>query len=145
MKSCIATSFRAWSGSILFTGARVSGRQCKNKRINNMHIRITEQRRGTAYEVLCDVCGQAIDLDETCDYLTMKNGVCREANIAHRSCGRIPGRFTNHWTRMTKPRHIIQDIADHRPLAEALGKTALTPTEVVSPTSAATSRTANAE
>jgi len=77
-----------------------------------MHIRINEERRGATYEVLCDVCGEAIDLDENCDYLTMRNGVSREAKIAHSPCARIPGRFTNHWTQMMKPRWIIQNIAD---------------------------------
>lgn len=77
-----------------------------------MHIRITEARRGTIYEVLCDVCGQMIDLDENCDYLTMRGPVRGEAKIAHSTCARIPGRFTNHWSQMMKPRYIIQYIAD---------------------------------
>jgi hypothetical protein len=77
-----------------------------------MHIRITDARRGVTYEVLCDVCGEAIGLDENCDYLTMRNGVSREAKIAHSPCARIPGRFKNHWTQMMKPIHIIQNIAD---------------------------------
>ena len=77
-----------------------------------MHIRITDTRRGTTYEVLCDACGQTIDLDEDCDYLTQRNGVRGEANLAHRSCARVPGRFTNHWAQVIKPRHIIQHIAD---------------------------------
>ena len=77
-----------------------------------MHIRISEARRGTTYEVLCDVCGEMIDLDEDCDYLTQRNGVITEAKLAHSPCARIPGRFTNHWTQMMKPRHIIQNIAD---------------------------------
>ena len=57
-----------------------------------MHIRITETRGGSIYEVLCDVCGQAIDLDEDCDYLTQMNGVRGEAKLAHSSCARAPGR-----------------------------------------------------
>lgn len=77
-----------------------------------MHIRITEARRGTIYEVLCDVCGQMIDLDENCDYLTMRGPVRGEAKLAHSTCARIPGRFTNHWSQMMKPRYIIQYIAD---------------------------------
>ena len=77
-----------------------------------MHIRITETRGGSSYEVLCDVCGQAIDLDEDCDYLTQSNGVRVEAKLAHSSCARTPGRFTNHWSQMMKPRYIIQHIAD---------------------------------
>lgn len=77
-----------------------------------MHIRITEARRGTTYEVLCDVCGEMIDLDEDCDYLTMRNGVSREAKLAHSTCARIPGRFKNHWSQMMKPRYIIENIAD---------------------------------
>ena len=77
-----------------------------------MHIQITEARRGTVYEILCDVCGESIDLDEDCDYLTQKNGVRGEAKLAHRSCARIPGRFTNHWSQIIKPLHIIQHIAD---------------------------------
>jgi hypothetical protein len=77
-----------------------------------MHIRITETRGGGIYEVLCDVCGQAIDLDEDCDYLTQKSGVRREAKLAHSSCASAPGRFMDHWTQMMKPRYIIQHIAD---------------------------------
>ena len=77
-----------------------------------MHIRIAEARRGTTYEVLCDVCGEMIDLDEDCDYLTMRGPVRGEAKIAHSTCARIPGRFTNHWSQMMKPRYIIQHIAD---------------------------------
>ena len=77
-----------------------------------MHIRIMDTRHGVTYEVLCDVCGQAIDLDENCDYLTMRNGVSREAKLAHSMCSRIPGRFTNHWSQMMKPRWIIQNMAD---------------------------------
>ena len=77
-----------------------------------MHIRITEARRGTTYEVLCDVCGQAIDLDEDCDYLTMRRPVRGEAKLAHSTCARIPGRFTNHWAQVLKPRNIIRYIAD---------------------------------
>ena len=77
-----------------------------------MHIRINDTRRDTIYEVLCDVCGEMIDLDEDCDYLTLKNGVRGEAKIAHRPCARIPGRFINHWSQIVKPRHIIQHIAE---------------------------------
>ncbi|MBK8466327.1 MAG: hypothetical protein IPL32_10895 [Chloracidobacterium sp.] len=77
-----------------------------------MHIRITEARRGTTHEVLCDVCGEAIGLDEDCDYLTTRGPVRGEAKIAHSPCARIPGRFTNHWSQMMKPRYIIQQIAD---------------------------------
>ena len=77
-----------------------------------MHIRITETRGGSIYEVLCDVCGQAIELDEDCDYLTQMNGVRGEAKLAHSSCARVPGRFTDHWSQMMKPRYIIQHIAD---------------------------------
>lgn len=77
-----------------------------------MHIRITDTHRSITYEVLCDVCGQPIDLDEDCDYLTQKSGVRREAKLAHSSCARAPGRFLEHWTQMMKPRYIIQDIAD---------------------------------
>ena len=77
-----------------------------------MHIRITETRRSTIYEVLCDICGQAIDLDEDCDYLTQSKGVPGEAKLAHSSCARAPGRFTDHWSQMMKPRYIIQHMAD---------------------------------
>lgn len=77
-----------------------------------MHIRINEERRGTTYEVLCDVCGEMIDLDEDCDYLTMRGPVRGEAKIAHSTCARIPGRFKNCWSQMMKPRYIIQHIAD---------------------------------
>src|SRR5687768_15151771 len=77
-----------------------------------MHIRITETRGGCSYEVLCDACGQAIDLDEDCDYLTQSRGVRGEAKLAHSSCARVPGRFTDHWSQMIKPRHIIQHMAD---------------------------------
>ena len=77
-----------------------------------MHIRITDRRRGTTYEVLCDVCGEMMGLDEDCDYLTARGPVRGEAKIAHSPCARIPGRFTNHWTQMMKPRWIIETIAD---------------------------------
>ena len=77
-----------------------------------MHIRITETRGGSIYEVLCDACGQAIDLDEDCDYLTQSEGGGGEAKLAHSSCARVPGRFANHWSQMIKPRHIIQHMAE---------------------------------
>lgn len=77
-----------------------------------MHIRITETRGGISYEVLCDACAQPIDLDEDCDYLTQSKGLRREAKLAHSSCARLPGRFPDHWSQMTKPRYIIQHIAD---------------------------------
>lgn len=67
-----------------------------------MHIRINDTRRGTAYEVLCDACGEMIDLDENCDYLTMRGPVRGEAKIAHSTCARVPGRFTDHWSQMMK-------------------------------------------
>ena len=78
-----------------------------------MHIRITETRGGSIYEVLCDVCGQAIDLDEDCDYLfPQSKGVRREAKLAHSSCARAPGRFTDHWSQMMKPRYILQHMLE---------------------------------
>ena len=77
-----------------------------------MNIRITETRGGSNYEILCDVCGQAIDLDEDCDYLTQMSGVRGEAKLAHSSCARVPGRFMDHWSQMIKPRYIIQHMAD---------------------------------
>ena len=39
-----------------------------------MHIRIMDTNRAVTYEVLCDVCGQMIDLDEDCDYLLQIKG-----------------------------------------------------------------------
>ena len=98
-----------------------------------MHIRITETRGGSIYEVLCDVCGQAIDLDEDCDYLfPQSKGVRREAKLAHSSCARAPGRAPllpeegcrecakqfpdgvvgDHWTQMMKPRYILQHMLE---------------------------------
>ena len=77
-----------------------------------MHIRIMDTNRAVTYEVLCDVCGQMIDLDEDCDYMTMRGPVRGEAKLAHSTCARIPGRFTNHWSQMMKPRYIIQNIAE---------------------------------
>ena len=77
-----------------------------------MHIRITETRGGSIYEVLCDACGQAIDLDEDCEYLTERKGVRGEAKLAHSSCARVPGRFTDHWSQMMKPRYILQHMLE---------------------------------
>lgn len=78
-----------------------------------MHIRITDTHRSITYEVLCNVCGQPIDLDEDCDYLfPQSKGVRGEAKLAHSSCARTPGRFAEHWTQMMKPRYIIAALAD---------------------------------
>lgn len=53
-----------------------------------------------------------IDLDEDCDYLTMRGPVRGEAKLAHSPSVRIPGRFKNCWSQMMKPRYIIQHMAD---------------------------------
>ncbi len=78
-----------------------------------MHIRLTDTRKGMTAEVLCDVCGLPIDLDETCDYLFPRAPAIKtDSKIAHSTCALIPGRFPNHWTQMVKPRSILHQIAD---------------------------------
>ena len=77
-----------------------------------MHIRISEARRGTTYEILCDVCGQAIDLDEDCDYLTMRGPVRGEAKACTPLMRPHPGPLHKSLGQIIKPRHIIQHIAD---------------------------------
>ncbi len=75
-----------------------------------MYIMITKERRDTAYRIQCDACAGRIDLDAECEYLIPPAGhVEREIRLAHRHCAPY---FKGYWSRVTKPRYVIQEIAD---------------------------------
>jgi hypothetical protein len=84
-----------------------------------MHIRLRDTRSGMIAEVLCDVCGQMIGLDEDCEYLfprdrnpPIRTEFSEDSSVVHRPCARVPGRFDRHWSQVTKVRWILFQIAE---------------------------------
>ena len=76
-----------------------------------MYIKLIETKNQRQAEVLCDVCAQAIDLDEDCAYIKPQNNLLNlESRIAHIVCSKRPGRFQNCWTSLTRPRDILDSI-----------------------------------
>jgi hypothetical protein len=72
---------------------------------------ITKERRDTKYRIQCDACAGSIDLDEDCEYLIPPAGhYFWEVHLAHRNCASF---FKGYWSRVTKPRYIIAEVADH--------------------------------
>ena len=51
-----------------------------------MNIRMNQTRRDTTFEVLCDLCGEPVTLNETIHYLTPQAQKKSEDLIAHSEC-----------------------------------------------------------
>ncbi len=77
-----------------------------------MNIRMTKSRRGTIFEALCDLCGQPIELSETCTYLTPQSPKKGENLVCHGECGRnrsAPG----YWAQMHRVRWLLEELLDN--------------------------------
>ena len=74
-----------------------------------MNIRMNQTRRGTTFEVLCDLCGEPVTLNETIHYLTPRAPKKGEDLIAHGHCGRtklVPG----YWSQMHRVRWLLEEL-----------------------------------
>ncbi len=70
---------------------------------------MNQTRRGTTFEVLCDLCGESVTLNETIDYLTLQAPKKGEALIAHSECARkrsLPG----YWSQMRRVRSLLEEL-----------------------------------
>ncbi|MFT3746358.1 MAG: hypothetical protein QM785_18960 [Pyrinomonadaceae bacterium] len=75
-----------------------------------MNIRMNQTRRGrTTFDVLCDLCGEPVSLNETIHYLTPRSPKKGNDLIAHSQCGRtktVPG----HWTQLHRVRWLLEQL-----------------------------------
>src|SRR5436190_23301119 len=75
-----------------------------------MNIRMNQTPRyGTTFEVLCDLCGKPVTLNETIDYLTPRSPKKGDDLIAHSACARqrkLPG----YWTQMHRVRWLLEEL-----------------------------------
>ena len=74
-----------------------------------MNIRMNQTRRGTTFEVLCDLCGESVTLNETIDFLTLQAPKKGEALIAHNECYHtrsLPG----YWSQLHRVRWLLEEL-----------------------------------
>ena len=70
---------------------------------------MNQTRRGTTFEVLCDLCGEPVTLNETIHYLTPQAPKKAEDLIAHSECGNkrsLPG----YWSQMHRVRWLLEEL-----------------------------------
>ena len=74
-----------------------------------MNIRMNQTRSGTIFEVLCDLCGEPVMLNETINYLTPRSPKKGHDLIAHSDCARtkvLPG----YWSQMHRVRWLLEEL-----------------------------------